>query len=63
MPRPQLLSGAGLLGLDLDWGGFAELAEAVRDDVRYLQERPEVCGAQVERWIYEVERRSLERLI
>ena len=53
---------AGLTDPELDWGGFAELDAAVHDDVRYLRGRPELRGACIEGWIYDVERRTLERV-
>lgn len=56
------LSHAGLTDPDLDWGGFAELDEAVRDDVGYLRGRPELRDALIEGWIYDVERRVLQRV-
>ncbi len=56
------LSHAGLTDPDLDWGGFAELEEAVRDDVHYLRGRPELGGASIEGWIYDVECRTLQRV-
>jgi carbonic anhydrase len=57
------LNDAGLPDLDLDWGGFAELEEAVHDDVRYLRGRPELRGAATEGWIYDVDRRVLQRVV
>ena len=56
------LDHADLTEPDIDWGGFAELEEAVHDDVRYLQKRPELRGASIEGWIYDVERRVLRRV-
>lgn len=56
------LKHAGLSGPDLDWGGFAELEEAVHDDVRYLRERLELRGVATEGWIYDVECRALQRV-
>ena len=57
------LNDAGLAEPDIDWGGFAELEEAVHDDVRYLRARPELRGAAIEGWIYDVERRVLQRVV
>jgi carbonic anhydrase len=56
------LDQAGLADPELDWGGFAELEEAVRDDVRYLRGRPELRDAATEGWVYDVERRVLRRV-
>jgi hypothetical protein len=47
---------------DLDWGGLAELEEAVHDDLRYLRGRPDLRGVATEGWIYDVECRVRRRV-